>query len=64
MPRVGVDPRYFRPAEVELLLGDPTKAREKLGREPRVKFRELVEMMVASDISCVPERSEERNDTR
>src|SRR6056297_3230024 len=46
---VEVDPIYFRPTEVELLLGDPTKAKEKLGWEPEVKFRELVGIMVKSD---------------
>ena len=49
-------PRYFRPAEVELLLGDPSKARRELGWEPKVKFKELVEMMVDADTSCVPQR--------
>ena len=48
---VAVDPRYFRPAEVELLLGDPSKARDELGWEPKVKFGELVEMMVDADIA-------------
>ena len=47
---VEVDPRYFRPAEVDLLLGDATKARTGLGWTPRVGFRELVEMMVDSDL--------------
>lgn len=47
---VEVDPRYFRPTEVEILLGDPTKAREKLGWQPKVSFRELVEMMVDADL--------------
>jgi GDPmannose 4,6-dehydratase len=47
---VGIDPRYFRPTEVELLLGDPAKARQKLGWQPKVGFAELVKMMVASDI--------------
>lgn len=46
---VGVDPRYFRPTEVETLLGDPTKAKSVLGWEPKVGFRELVEEMVVSD---------------
>jgi len=46
---VGVDARYFRPTEVETLLGDPTKAKSVLGWEPKVGFRELVEGMVASD---------------
>ena len=46
---VTTDPRYFRPAEVEMLLGDYTKAKEKLGWEPTVRFRELVRMMVDAD---------------
>lgn len=46
---VRVDPRYFRPAEVETLLGDPTKAREKLGWTPRTTFAELVREMVEAD---------------
>ena len=46
---VGVDPRYFRPTEVETLLGDPAKAKSVLGWEPKVGFKELVEEMVASD---------------
>jgi GDPmannose 4,6-dehydratase len=47
---VVVDPRFVRPAEVELLLGDPTKAKTKLGWEPQVTFRGLVEMMVDADM--------------
>ena len=47
---VAVDPRYFRPAEVDLLLADPSKARDRLGWKPQVSFRELVEKMVAHDI--------------
>ena len=46
---VRVDPRYFRPTEVETLLGDPTKAREKLGWTPTTTFEELVREMVESD---------------
>jgi len=46
---IRVDPRYFRPAEVETLLGDPTKAREKLGWTPRTTFAELVREMVEAD---------------
>jgi GDPmannose 4,6-dehydratase len=42
---VKVDPKYFRPAEVESLLGDPTKAKENLGWEPKITFNELVEDM-------------------
>ncbi len=47
---VAVDPRYFRPAEVDTLLGDPTKAKEKLGWKPRITFEELVREMVQSDL--------------
>jgi GDPmannose 4,6-dehydratase len=47
---VRVDPRYFRPAEVETLLGDPTKAREKLGWAPTTSFDELITEMVESDL--------------
>ncbi|MDR3685371.1 MAG: GDP-mannose 4,6-dehydratase [Coriobacteriia bacterium] len=47
---VVVDQRWVRPAEVELLLGDATKAKTKLGWEPKVGFRELVEMMVDADL--------------
>ncbi len=47
---VEYDERYNRPAEVDLLIGDPAKAREKLGWEPKVKFKELVEIMVAADL--------------
>jgi GDPmannose 4,6-dehydratase len=46
---VKVDERYFRPSEVDLLLGDASKAREKLGWEARVRFPELVRMMVDND---------------
>jgi GDPmannose 4,6-dehydratase len=48
---VKLDQRYFRPAEVDLLVGDPTKAREKLGWEPSVSFPELVGMMVEADLA-------------
>lgn len=47
---VAVDPRYFRPTEVETLLGDPTKAREKLGWSPKTTFKELVSEMVREDL--------------
>ena len=48
---VCVDSKYFRPTEVELLLGDPTKARKILSWQPRVTFNELVEMMVKEDVN-------------
>ena len=54
---VAVDPRYFRPAEVEALLGDPTKAREKLGWVSRISFNELVAEMVREDLKTA-ERDE------
>jgi len=44
------DPRFMRPAEVDILTGDASKAREKLGWKPRVSFPELVRMMVESDL--------------
>jgi GDPmannose 4,6-dehydratase len=47
---VEIDPRYFRPTEVDVLLGDASKARESLGWVPKVGFKELVEMMVDSDM--------------
>ena len=47
---VRIDPRYFRPTEVETLLGDPTKAKEKLGWVPEITVQEMCEEMVASDL--------------
>ncbi len=47
---VVIDPRFIRPAEVDSLVGDPSKARKKLGWKPRVSFHELVKMMVEEDI--------------
>jgi GDPmannose 4,6-dehydratase len=49
-PYVGVDERFIRPAEVDQLVGDPSKARAVLGWKPKVEFAELVEMMVRSDL--------------
>jgi GDPmannose 4,6-dehydratase len=49
---VRVDPRYFRPTEVDILLGDPSKARVKLGWIPKVRFRELVSEMVREDLKA------------
>ena len=54
---VAVDPRYFRPAEVETLLGDPSKARRKLGWSAKVSFEQLVEEMVTDDLKSA-ERDE------
>ncbi|MCF8043692.1 MAG: GDP-mannose 4,6-dehydratase [Desulfarculaceae bacterium] len=50
---VEIDPRYFRPADVEYLRCDPTKAKEKMGWEPKVKFHELVKMMVEADMAAL-----------
>ncbi|MEI6428506.1 MAG: GDP-mannose 4,6-dehydratase [Pseudanabaena sp. ELA607] len=50
---VEIDPRYFRPAEVELLLGDATKAKEKLGWTPQVDFHQLVKIMVDADLEAL-----------
>jgi len=48
---ISVDSRYFRPTEVETLLGDSTKANEKLGWEPKISFEELVKEMVEFDLN-------------
>ncbi|HCD99953.1 MAG TPA: GDP-mannose 4,6-dehydratase, partial [Armatimonadetes bacterium] len=48
---VAIDPRYYRPTEVDTLLGDPTKAKTKLGWQPRTTFRELIREMVHSDVA-------------
>ena len=50
---VAIDPSYFRPAEVELLIGDYTKARQKLGWEPKTTFRALTKLMVDADVKLV-----------
>ena len=47
---IAVDSKYFRPTEVETLLGDPSKAKEKLGWEPEIPFHELVTDMVKQDL--------------
>ena len=48
-----IDPRYFRPTEVDLLIGDPTKAHEKLGWKPKYDLKGLVEDMMQSDIQLM-----------
>jgi GDPmannose 4,6-dehydratase len=58
---VVIDPQFLRPAEVDHLVGDPAKAKAKLGWEPRVSFRELVELMVDADVerlTAAPNRPE------
>jgi GDPmannose 4,6-dehydratase len=54
---VEIDPRYFRPTEVELLLGDPTKAREKLGWQHTTSFADMVKEMVASDLEVLKDEN-------
>ena len=58
---VGIDPRYFRPTEVEFLLADAVKAREELGWEPKVTFGELVRIMVAAEIEALKELEQSRD---
>ena len=53
--RVRTNPRFFRPAEVDLLIGDPAYAKEKLGWETKTTFEQLIQMMVESDLSIVQE---------
>jgi GDPmannose 4,6-dehydratase len=50
---VEIDPRYYRPAEVDVLIGDSTKAKRQLGWEPKTKFHELVKLMVEADIELL-----------
>ena len=50
---VVVDPAFYRPAEVDLLVGDPARARTELGWEPAIRFRELISMMVEADLALV-----------
>merc|ERR1719367_1682315 len=50
---VKIDPRYFRPTEVELLLGDPTKAKSKMGWASKTSFSELVKEMVEADVKML-----------
>jgi GDPmannose 4,6-dehydratase len=50
---VAIDPRYFRPAEVDLLIGDYSKAKKKLGWEPKTKFADLTKLMVDADIELL-----------
>jgi GDPmannose 4,6-dehydratase len=57
---VVVDPSLFRPAEVNLLVGDASKARRRLGWEPKVRFEELIKMMVEADLALVAEQLAKR----
>ena len=53
---VELDKRYLRPAEVDILLGDPSKAKKQLGWEPKVKFKELVRIMVEADVKLLQDK--------
>ena len=53
---IGIDEKYYRPTEVELLMGDPTKAKKELGWEPKTSFEELVKIMVKADWEKVKKR--------
>ena len=55
---VEIDPRYYRPAEVDLLIGDYGKAKRKLGWEPKTKFADLVKLMVEADIKLLRDHRE------
>jgi GDPmannose 4,6-dehydratase len=59
---VEVDPRYFRPTEVDVLCGDATKAREKLGWKPKTLFADLVREMVEADLSVVAKEGRRNGD--
>jgi GDPmannose 4,6-dehydratase len=50
---VKIDPKYFRPTEVDILIGNAAKAKAKLGWEPRIRFHQLVNEMVAADIAAL-----------
>jgi GDPmannose 4,6-dehydratase len=55
---VKIDSKYYRPTEVDLLIGDASKAKQVLGWEPKVRFEELVCMMVDADLTAERERIE------
>ena len=62
--KVKIHPRYFRPAEVDLLLADPTKARVKLGWQPKIKFKELVKIMCEHDLKLAKKENALKNKTK
>jgi GDPmannose 4,6-dehydratase len=55
---VEIDPRYYRPAEVDLLIGDATKAKKQLGWEPKTKFADLIKLMVQADVELLRRHQE------
>ena len=54
------DARYERPAEVDLLIGDPAKAKKQLGWEPKVRFKELVKIMTEADLKLAQQEAREK----
>ena len=59
---VEIDPRYYRPTEVDLLIGDPSKAKRQLGWQPKTTFQELTRIMVDADMEALAKGSAERGD--
>jgi GDPmannose 4,6-dehydratase len=57
---VEIDPRFYRPTEVDLLLGDASKARRRLGWQPKIRFEELVRMMIHSDWELARQEAADR----
>jgi GDPmannose 4,6-dehydratase len=57
---VEIDPRYYRPAEVDLLIGDYSKAKQQLGWQPKTKFADLVKLMVEADLQLLKDHREGR----
>jgi GDPmannose 4,6-dehydratase len=55
-----IDPKYYRPAEVDLLVGDASKAKRKLGWEAMTKFKDLVRLLVDADMVALKEQQAER----
>jgi GDPmannose 4,6-dehydratase len=53
---VKIDPKYYRPTEVDLLIGDASKAKKELGWQPKVRFQELIAMMVDADLAAEKEK--------
>jgi GDPmannose 4,6-dehydratase len=60
---VSVDPRYYRPTEVELLIGDPSKANKKLNWKPKYDLQALVEDMVQSDLATMQKKSKRQSNS-
>ena len=56
---VEIDPKYYRPAEVDLLVGDASKARQKLGWSPQTRFNDLVRLMVDADMAALKNASKQ-----